>query len=100
METHTDTIKQTLSVIGELKSNFEIEPADSGNPLIFAGIVNSDIVQDIIPVAEKYFGQVYKPAGKSTFMTNLTDKFAKAIGGIRKEQTVFRKTVSQSLDLL
>lgn len=99
MDTQIDTIKETLSVISELKSGFDLEPSDSRNPLVFAGVANSDIIQEITSLIEKYFGRAYKPAGKSAFIMNLTDRFAKGIGGIRKEQTVFRKNVSPTLDL-
>ena len=99
MDTHIDTIKETLSVIKELKSGFDLEPSDSCNPLVFAGVVDSDIIQDITHLVEKYFGKAYKPAGKSAYIINLTDRFAKAIGGIRKEQTVYRKNVAPTLDL-
>ena len=99
MDTHIDTIKETLSVIRELKSGFDLEPSDSRDPLVFAGVVDSDIIEEITPLVEKYFGRAYKPAGKSAFLINMTDRFAKAIGGIRKEQTVFRKNVTPTLDL-
>ncbi|MBN1292033.1 MAG: hypothetical protein JXB48_09370 [Candidatus Latescibacteria bacterium] len=99
MDTHVNTIKQTVQLIQEVKSNFDIEITDSRDPQVFAGVVYSDILEKITPLVEKYFGPASKPAGKSAFITNLTDRFAKAIGGIRKEQTVFRKNVSSTLDL-
>lgn len=99
MDTHIDTIKETLKVIKELKASFDLEPSDSRDPLVFAGVVGSDIIQEITPLVEKYYGRAYKPAGKSSFIGNLTDRFAKAIGGIRKEQTVFRKNITSTLDL-
>ena len=99
MDNHIDTIKETLSVIRELKSGFKLEPSDSRDPLVFAGVVDSGIIQEITPLVEKYFGRAYKPAGKSAFICNLTDRFAKEIGGFRKEQTVFRKNITPTLDL-
>ena len=99
MNDQLQTVEKTMTIIGELKTSCKIEPSDSGDPLTYAGVVDSDLIKEISPMAEKYFGVVYNPAGKSNFFGNLTDDFSKAIGGIRKEQTVFRKNISKNLDL-
>ncbi len=99
MEENVSVIEQTMPLIGELKSFFEIKPMDSDDPLLFAGVVLSDIILDISPVVEKYFGGPFKAAGKSAFLKNYFDGFTRSIGGMRTEQTVFRKQVSKGLDL-
>jgi len=99
MNEQLQTIEETMALIGELKAAYKIKASDSGDPLLYAGIVDSDLIGHITPMVEKYFGEPFNHAGKSTFFVNLTDAFSKAIGGIRKEQTVFRKKVSKSIYL-
>jgi len=98
MDTYLETVDSTLSVISELMSGFDIKPSDSRDPLVFAGVVQSDMLDEITTVVESYFGKAYKPAGKSAFFRNYTDQFVRDIGGIRKEQTVFRKAITDTLD--
>jgi hypothetical protein len=99
MDDELQIIEKTMALLGELKAAHEIKTSDSGDPLLFVGVVKADVIEQITPLVEKYFGEAYKPAGKSAFFKNILDSFSKSIGGIRKEQTVFRKNVSQSLDM-
>ncbi len=99
MKNQLQAVEETMVIIGELKAAYEITLADSGDPLLFTGVVESDVIGQITPTVEKYFGGPFKPCGQSALVKNLMDGFSKAIGGMRKEQTVFRKNVSESLDL-
>ena len=99
MKGQLQTVEETMALIGELKAVYEIKPEDSGDSLLFTGVVESDLIEQITPTVEKYFGGPFKPNGQSALLKNLMDGFSKAIGGMRKEQTVFRKNVSKSLDL-
>ncbi|MBT3178869.1 hypothetical protein [Desulfobacula sp.] len=99
MKDQLKTIEEAMSLIGELKTTFEIKPPDSKDPLLYTGVVEADVIEQITPIVEKYYGRPFKPAGKSALLKNLTDGFSKAIGGMRKDQTVFRKDISKSLYL-
>ena len=48
MDTHIDTITETLSVIRELKSGFDPEPSDSRDPLVFAGVIGSAVAAGVM----------------------------------------------------
>ena len=99
MKDQLQAVEDTMALIGELKAAYEVKPSDSGDPLLYTGVVGTDVIEQITPTVEKYFGRPFKPAGQSALLKNLLDGFSKAIGGMRKEQTVFRKNVSKSLDL-
>ena len=99
MKDQLQVVEDTMALLGELKATCEIKPSDSSDPLLFTGVIGADLIGQITPTVEKYFGGPYKPSGQSALLKNLLDGFSKAIGGMRKDQTVFRKNVSKSLDL-
>lgn len=99
MSDYLQVVDETLALIKELNAEYEITSADAGDPLLYSGVVGSDVIAEITPTVEKYFGRAFKPAGQGAFLKNIIDGFTKDIGGIRKEQTVFRKQVSASLNL-
>ena len=99
MKDHLQIVEKTMDLIGELKTTYEIKPPDSKDPLLYTGVVEADVIAQITPIVEKYFGSPFKPAGQSALFKNLMDGFSKTIGGMRKEQTVFRKDISKSLYL-
>ena len=87
-------------LIGELHSGFGIRIDGEGcGPLLFAGTVASDAVEKLSAQVEQRFGKPYKPAGQGAFFKNYFDGFVKAAGGIRKEQTLYRKDISPTLTL-
>lgn len=92
-------VEETMGLIAELKESFGIQPSKNDDPLLYTSVVQGNVVQQISPVVEEYFGKPYKKAGQSAFMKNLTDEFAKTLGGMRKEQTFFRKDVSEAVQL-
>jgi len=99
MKDHLQIIEETMALIGELKTTYEIKPPDSKDPLLYTGVVEADVIDQVTPIVEKYFGSPFKPAGQSATFKNLLDSFSKTLGGMRKEQTVFRKDISKSLYL-
>ncbi len=92
-------VEETMALIDELKANYTIQPSKNDDLLLYTGVAERNVVEQISPVVEKYFGKPYKKAGKSVFLKNMTDGFAKAVGGMRKEQTFFKKDISASLQL-
>ncbi len=100
MEKEIETIKETLKLIGELKTQFGIKRnADCDDPLMYAGVANSDVIANITPLVEKYFGKAYKPAGETAYLKNFFDGFVKNVGGARSDQTLFRKDISPVLTM-
>ena len=84
---------------GHLKQ-FDIEiNEDSRGPLLYTGVVRSEIIVQITPYVERHFGIPYKGSGKSAMMKNLFDPFNKALNGLRKEQTAYRMDISRGLIL-
>ncbi|MBF0501206.1 MAG: hypothetical protein HQM09_13795 [Candidatus Riflebacteria bacterium] len=95
-----ESIKTTLKLIPILKTQFNVKRnADEDDPLLFIGVAESNLIDKLRPVVEVHFGAPYKPAGESAFWKNLFDSFVKNIGGIRTEQTLFKKEISPTLAL-
>ncbi len=95
-----ETIKTDLKLIGELKAAFKLQRNNDGcGPLVFAGVAESNIIPAISESVEKVFGKPYKAAGEGAILKNWFDGFVKAVGGVRTDQTLFRKTISPKLDL-
>ena len=93
-------IQNALKLIPILKSQFNVKRnADEDDPLLFVGVAESNVIDALRPVVEEYFGPAYKPAGESAFWKNLFDSFVKSVGGVRTEQTLFKKEISPTLAL-
>ena len=57
-----ENIKGTLKIIGDLKSKFGIKRnPDCKESLLYVGVANSDLMTQLNPVVEEYFGKAYKP---------------------------------------
>lgn len=94
MERKLAVIRETLPLIAELKEQFAIETnSRNKDPLLYVGVVNSADIDAIAPQVRNYFGEPYKSAGQAAFLKNLFDSFARAMGGMAKEQTFFVKKV-------
>lgn len=95
------TIKQTLKLISTLEKKFNVKPNNNNNddPTLYIGVANSDIVEALTPEVEKYFDEPYKKAGDSAFWGNLFDSFIKSVGGINKDQTLYRKQIDDGIFL-
>lgn len=93
-------IKKHLKLISLLEKEFEMKPNyDSNDPLLYCGIVKSDLISKLESHVEEYFGKPYKPAGQSAFFKSMFDPFVKDIGGIRFEQTLYKKDITPGVVL-
>jgi len=100
MQEKINQIKEALKLIGELKAKFNVQANKDGmESLIFAGVTVSNVITQLTPEVEKTFGKAYKPAGKWAFFMNFFDSFVKGVGGIRTDQTLFRKDIGPGLTL-
>ncbi len=100
MQLQIDEIREYLVLIDDLKNHHGLEiNKDSCGPLLFTAIASSDQIVSLSPLVEKYFGPPHKSAGQSAFFKNLFDSFALSIGGMKKDQTFFRKDISHDLIL-
>ena len=94
------TIKKNLKLIGKLEKEFGLKPnTDIDDPMLYCGVAQSNLIEQLTPLVEEYFGSAYKPAGETAFFKNLFDKFIKAVGGGRKEQTLFKKDIDEGVVL-
>lgn len=100
MEDKIKSIRDALKVIPELKTRFGVKRSSQDNePLMFVGVTESSALKDIAPMVEGFFGKAYKPPGETAFLMNLFDHFVKEVGGVRREQTLFRKEIDRGLNL-
>lgn len=100
MQATIDELRKRLSLIPELKKKYGLKPnRDVKDPLLFAGVVESNIIERLAPDVEAHFGPPYKAAGAGSFWKNLFDPFVRAIGGIRKDQTLYRHDVAPGVQL-
>ncbi|HEY9068844.1 MAG TPA: hypothetical protein VIV61_01235 [Candidatus Ozemobacteraceae bacterium] len=93
-------IKEVLQLIDELKRQFAVRRHPDGcSKLLYTGVAESNLIDKLIPVVEKRFGPAYKPAGQSALLKNWFDGFVKGVGGIRRDQTLFRLDISPELSM-
>ena len=95
-----DEIKKNLKLIGLLEKQFDMRPnPDVDEPLVYCGVAKTNLISEITPIVEEQFGKPYKTAGDSAFFMNLFDKFIRKVGGIRTEQTLYRKDITDKVIL-
>ena len=93
-------ISKVMALRTELQNKFGVRRnPDCEDPLIYGGVANSDLLEKMTPLVESFFGKPYKAAGEGAFLKNLFDGFVKQVGGIRKEQTLYRLDLSDSVRL-
>lgn len=93
-------IKDALQLIDELKRQFAVRRHPDGcGSLLYTGVAESNVIEKLTPVVEKRFGSAYKPAGQSALLKNWFDGFVKGVGGIRRDQTLFRLDIMPELIL-
>ncbi|HOT26930.1 MAG TPA: hypothetical protein PLU72_02000 [Candidatus Ozemobacteraceae bacterium] len=91
-------IKDALQLIDELKRQFAVRRHPDGcGSLLYTGVAESNVIEKLQPVVEKRFGPAYKPAGQSALLKNWFDGFVKGVGGIRRDQTLFRLDITPEL---
>ncbi len=89
-------IRKTLKLIDVLENKYPIKGnSDNDDPLLYCGVVKSDIVEQLSREVENYFDKPYKSAGESAFFKNFFDKFMREVGGARKDQTLYRKEIDE-----
>jgi hypothetical protein len=97
MKNSVEEIKKHLQIIDLIEDKFKIKPNnDVDDPLLYCGVANSDIMNELAVEIEKVFGSAYKPAGEGAFFKNFFDKFVREVGGARKEQTLYRISIDES----
>ncbi|NLI79704.1 MAG: hypothetical protein GX442_25080 [Candidatus Riflebacteria bacterium] len=100
MDEREKAIREALKVIPEMKTRFGVKRnAQENDPLMFVGVTETAAIKDVAPLVEQYFGKAYKPPGETAFLMNLFDHFVKEVGGVRREQTLFRKEIGKGLNL-
>ena len=99
----SDIRQQVGKVMGlqkELRKKFGVlRNPDCDTPLLYGGVAESNLLEKITPLVEGYFGKPYKSAGEGSFFKNLFDGFVKQVGGVRKEQTLYRLDLTDSVRL-
>ncbi len=91
MKSSLEKIRKTLKVIDLIEDKFKIKPNnDVEDPLLYCGVADSNILQELAVEIEKYFSKPYKPAGEGAFFKNFFDRFMREVGGARKDQTLYR----------
>lgn len=94
------TLREELRLVPHLREKFKLKPnRDVREPLLYAAVVESDIVAQLTPDVEARFGAPYKAAGAGAFWKNLFDPFVRAIGGIRRDQTLYRRAIGPEVTL-
>jgi len=100
MDETIDTIKATLALIPAMKRQFGVRANQRDcRPLLFTGVAESVVIERLEEHVSEYFGSPYKPAGSGAFFMNLFDSFVRSVGGVNRDQTLFRKNVTKDLTL-
>jgi hypothetical protein len=87
-------IRENLKLIDVLEKKHKISAnSDNDDPLLYCGVVESNIIKALTPDVEKFFGKPYKAAGEGAFFKNFFDKFIREVGGARKEQTLYKTDI-------
>jgi len=93
-------IRSAMQVLTELKAQFKIaKNSQDCDPTLFVGVTDSDMIDPMSAVIEKFFGAAYKPRGQSAFWKNWFDSFVKNCGGCKSDQVLFRKNIEPEMDL-
>ncbi len=97
MEQQVKKIKDALKIIREIEEKYKItKNRDVVEDLMYCGVAQSNIIETLSVDVQEYFASPYKVAGKSCFLRNYYDKFLRSVGGMRKEQTLYRLEVSET----
>lgn len=94
-------IKLDLKLIGRLEKKYSVVPnnSDNSDPTLYVGVAETLNMAELTKEVEGIFDEPYKKAGDSAFFKNLFDSFVKSVGGVRKEQTLYRKRVTEGVFL-
>ncbi len=84
-----DAIRQKLELIGELKAVPKVKPHDSRFENEIALVAPAAVTAEVDTVVQRYLGEPTKPAGKGLPLSLKFNSVIRALGGIRKEQTLY-----------
>jgi len=97
MQESLNLIRKNLKIIDLIEKKFKIKPNnDVDDPLLYCGVADSNIIDELSHEVETVFGKPYKPAGEGAFFKNFFDKFVREVGGARKEQTLYRIDIDEN----
>src|SRR2546423_270076 len=96
----SQVINELSVVVAELvkRASLEMQP-DRRNVLMRTTVVPTDKVPRVLDVVAELLGPAVKPAGKSAWWKNWVDPFYRSVGGIQREQTLFRRELCAGLSL-
>lgn len=98
MKEQLKTIRSVLKLIDVIEKKYRIKPNnDVEDPLLYCGVADTNIIEQLSEDVEEHFGKAYKPAGEGAFFKNFFDRFIREVGGARKDQTLFRKEISDQV---
>lgn len=89
-------LEALLSVIRELRSKrrLELRP-DDRDKLLYSCVITSANVPQVAEAVQNLMGVPFKPAGTSAVWKNWFDPFVRGIGGIRRNQSLYRKDLPE-----
>ena len=93
-------IEQFEALLADLKksSGLQMDPHES-DPALRLAVVESKDLPALSAVLQRHLGEAFIPAGTSAFFKNLLDSFVRSIGGVRREQTLYRKSFESGTTL-
>jgi hypothetical protein len=72
---------------------------DFKQPLLHVGVTLVRLAPDLLDHVQSLMGVPYKPAGTSAWWKNRLDPFVRSAGGIRRNQTLFRRDLEPGVAL-
>jgi hypothetical protein len=97
MKEQVDKINSTLKIIKEIEEKYQIKKnLDVVEDLMYCGVAHSNIIETLSVDVQQYFSTPYKAAGKGCFWGNYFDRFLRAVGGMRWEQTLYILEISET----
>ena len=95
-----EVLKQLAALIADMAQRGALQiQADRRDALVRTTVVPSTRVPQLLDMVTELMGPAVKPAGEGAFWKNWFDPFVKAVGGIQKDQSLFRKPLVGDLSL-
>lgn len=95
-----ERIREVLALIPAMRTRFKLKRnREACDALLYVGVAQSNVVAELGEMVEGDFGAPYKAAGEGAFFKNLLDGFVKSVGGVSKEQTLYRLDLSPEIQL-
>lgn len=95
-----EALAQFSRLVADLKAKgpLELKP-DRQNPLLYTTVVGAQRIYELKVLVSSMLGQPYKPSGESAMWKNWFDPFVKSVGGIEKQQTLYRRGLDEPFAL-